>query len=205
MTCQRLSCRLSDVSYAQGIKHTLERSVFRILKALQEALRRTVFPTVEGQQMLLSELIEISHIPYKTFVIQLVYGRVSCNDVHCLAAQEMHQLAFYLCRTSRLVGAECLCLLLVPHKRRPAVRTCLREVGKSDARLALGQLDTCDLRDDLSSLLHIDIISDMYVKELHLVGVVQRCTLDNRTAELHRLEVGHRSHCSCPSHLVVNA
>ena len=77
-------------------------------------------------------------------------------------------------------------------------------MGENYVCSALAELYSCDLRNDLTAFLHIDIVTDMDIKQLHLVCVVQGCSLDNGTAELHRLEVGNRSYGSCSAHLVVN-
>ena len=117
----------------------------------------------------------------------------------------MYELALYLGRTSRLVRAECLCFLLVPDESRSAVRASSREVGEFGVGRSLGQFDACDLRDDFSSLFYIDVISDMYIQQFHLVGVVQRCSLNNGSAEQHRFQICYWSHCSGAAYLIVDA
>ena len=43
----------------------------------------------------------------------------------------------------------------------------------------------------------------MDVKYLHLVSIVQGCTLYYCSAQLNRFEVGHRSHSTCATDLIV--
>ena len=77
-------------------------------------------------------------------------------------------------------------------------------MGEDDVSCTLAQLDSSDFRDDLAALLDIDIVSDMDVEHLHLVGIVKRCAFDNGSAQLYRLEIRYRSHCSCPAYLIID-
>ena len=117
----------------------------------------------------------------------------------------MDQFSLDLCRAAGLVRAECLCFLLVPDESCSAVRACSREVGKFSVGRSLGQFDACNLRDDLSALFYIDVISDMYIQQFHLVGVVQRCSLYDGSAKQHRFQISYRSYRSGASYLIVYA
>ena len=149
------------------------------------------------------KIVEISHIPHKGTVEKLFYRSLSGNHVHCLPAQEMHETALDLSRASGLIRTERLCLLLILDKRCSAVRTVDREVRPGHICGSLTEFHSRDLRDDLAAFLHIDIVTDMNVKLLHLIGIMKRGTLDDSTAELHRFKIGHRSDRTGSSDLIV--
>ena len=199
-----LRCRFTHMPDAYCIKHLLKRCLERFSDALEESFRRTVFPSVKCKQMLFFKFIEVCNAPDITFIVKLVDRSVAGYYVHCLAAEEVHQLALYLCRTSRLIRTECLSFLLISYQSDSAIRTSQREVGKCRISRPHAQLHTCDLRNDLSAFLYIDIIAYMDVKQLHLVCIMKRSTLYYCAAELHRIEVCHRSDCSCSSDLIVD-
>ena len=155
--------------------------------------------------MFLGEFVEVSYVPDKGLVVELLYGGVAGYHIHRLAAEEVYKTSLDLGRTAGLVRAEGLCFLFVPYQWGAAVRAVFREMRECHVRFASAQLDPCDLRDDLSSFLDIDVVSDVDVQNLHLVCVVEGCTFHDCAAELHRLEIGYRSHSSCAAHLIVDA
>jgi len=116
--------------------------------------------------------IKVDHID-KSIVEKLVDGRIPSNDIHRLPAQEVHQTPLYLRRTSGHIGTERLCFLFILHQQGAAVRTIIREMGERDIRGSLIQFYSSDLRNDFSTFLHIDIITDMNVQKLHLVSIMQ--------------------------------
>ena len=123
--------------------------------------------------MLLREFVEVRDVPDEGFVVELLYGRVSCNHVHSLAAEEVYQTSFDLGRTAGLVGTEGLCFLFVPYERCAAVRAVLGEVRQDYISFASAEFDSGDLWYDLSSFFDIDVVSDVDVKEFHLVCIVE--------------------------------
>ena len=80
--------------------------------------------------MLFLKFVEVCYVPDESFIVELVNSSVTSYDVHCLSAEEVHELSLYLGRTSRLIRTECLCFLFVSDQLSAAVRACLREVGK---------------------------------------------------------------------------
>ena len=190
---------------SQCIKHFLEWGLQRILQTLEESFSRAFLPSFKTQKVLLLKVIEVCNAPHISFVVELVHCSVAGNHIHRLAAEEMNELSLDLCRAAALVRAECLGFFLVSDERSAAVRACFREVGENSVRGSHAQLHRSDLRDDLSSFLHIDVVAYMNIQQLHLVGIVEGCPLDNGSAELYRLQVCHRGDCSCPSYLIVYA
>ena len=191
--------------YSQGKENLFERCLLRLFETLEKAFCCTVLPSVQTKQMLLFKFVEVCRIPHEAFIVKLLNSCVTGNHIHGLAAKEMYELSLYLGRTSRLVRAECLCFLLVPDKSRSAVRASSWEVGEFGVGRSLGQFDACDLRDDFSSLFHVYVVTYVDIEYFHLVGIVERCSLYNSSAEEHRLQVCNRSDCACATYLIVYA
>ena len=67
-----------------------------------------------------------------------------------------------------------------------------------------GKLHASDLGYDLTALFDIDAVTDTYVHERHLVGIVERGAFDDGAGKLHRFEIRHRRNGSGPAHLVID-
>ena len=131
MSCQGLGCSFAYMPDSQCIQDFLEWSLQRILKTLEESFRGAFLPAFQCKEVVLLKVIEVCNAPHISFVVELVHCSVTGNHIHRLAAEEMHQLALYLCRTSGLVRAECLGFFLIFDEMRAAVRTCFRKVGEN--------------------------------------------------------------------------
>ena len=136
---------------------------------------------------------------------KLVYGRISSNYIHCLTAQEMHEATLDLSRTSGLIRTKRLGLFFILDQDCSTVRTSLREMGEYNICRSLAELNCCYFRDYLATFFNIYVITDMNIQQLHLIGIMQGCTLDYGSAELNRFKIGNRSYCTCPSYLIVYA
>ena len=205
MTGDGFGGRFADIADSEGIQYAVERCLLRILQAHEEPLYRSFLPSLEGHQMFCCKFIEICDVPHQCFIEQLLDRRFACDHIHSLSAEEMDQAAFDLRRAAGLVRAECLCFGLVLYKSCTAVGTCLREVGEDDVSASLAEFDSCDFRDDFSSLFHIDVVADVDVVDLHLLLIVERRSFHDCSAELDRFEVCDRGHCTCAADLVVDA
>src|SRR5574344_1766122 len=111
----------------------------------------------------------------------------------------------YLRRTSSVVRTVMHCLAFISHERCATFGTCLHKFHRLCAFLSALHIHTHNLRDYLSSLFHIHIVSQMQVETADEVLVVESGTLHHRSRKLHRLHVCHRGHGSRSPHLECHA
>ncbi len=104
-----------------------------------------------------------------------------------------------------LVRTVVLGLALVAHERRAALRTAVDVFERAAVRRTLRQLHARDFRYDLAPLFDIDHVAGTDVQQRHLLGVVERGAPHGGARELHRFEVGHRSHGPRASDLEIDA
>ena len=122
--------------------------------------------------------------------------------VHRLAGYKVLYAAFYLWRTTCIVGAIPRSLALVANKRCSAFRTTLDELYWLGDDGALVDVNTHNLWDNLATFLHIYVITYMQVETLYKILVVQCGALYCGTSQLHRIHIGHRGDGSSTTNLI---
>ena len=106
-------------------------------------------------------------------------------------------------RTRNVIGTEDGRLSLHTHERCATLGTASDEAHLLAHHEGAGiEVHGRYLGDDLPTLLHEHHIADMQVEVGHEVCIMQCCTFDHGTRELHGLEVGHGGHRTGASHLV---
>ena len=114
----------------------------------------------------------------------------------------MLDAALDLWRTSSIVRTIPRCLALVAYQGRAALRTALDKLDGLRDDGALVDVDTHDLRDDLTAFLHVDVVADMQVEGPDEVLVVERGALDGGSRQLHGIHVCHGGDGSCTTYLI---
>ena len=105
-------------------------------------------------------------------------------------------------QTAILVGAVVACLPFGTNQGCATNGTHCRVCDGPCVRLALVQVDAYNLGNNLTALLHQQVVSLTNIQLGHEIGIVQGSTLDRGAAKPHRLHVGHRGHHSGAPHLI---
>ena len=114
----------------------------------------------------------------------------------------MLDATFDLWRTTCIVWTIPGSLAFISYQGRAAFRTTFDKLHRLCDDGALVDVDTHNLRDNLTALLHIDIIADMQVKTLDEVLIVQCGALYGSASQLHGIHIGHRGDGTCTPHLI---
>ena len=140
------------------------------------------------------------------FLIELVDGfGTQTVYVHRLTAHKMFDFTLDLWRARSVVGAIMGSFALITGQRTTAFRTFGDETNLVAQHETGFLIHPYNLRNDFSSLFHIYHIAQAQVQAFDDIGIVQRGALHNRTCQLHRIQIGHRSHGSCTTYLIGNA
>ena len=170
---------------AQGVEDAGKRDALAALEAIEKVVARALLPAVQSHQLLFGEGVEVAQAAYQAEVVELVYGGVSRQDVHGVAAGKVHESRLDLGGTAGAVGTVVLGFVLVAYQRGAAVGTEGGEVGFCCIRRALAELHAGDLGDYLAPFLYIYPVADAHVQQVHLVFVVQRGALDDGARQGH--------------------
>ena len=98
-----------------------------------------------------------------------------------------------------------LCLALVADQRCATLRAGSDIFEWLALRLACRKLDLDDFRNDFATLLDVDHIAQTNIQQLDLLGIMESCTLNNRSCQKNWLQVGYGGYCACSAHLKADA
>ena len=114
----------------------------------------------------------------------------------------MFDTAFNLRRTTGFIRTIMGRLPFRTIQRRTAFRASLDKSNLRTQQHRTGiDIDTNNLRNDLSAFFYIYIISQMQIQPFNNICVMQRGTLDGRPSQQYRFQVGNRSNGPCASYL----
>ena len=123
-------------------------------------------------------------------------------DVHGLAGDEVLDTSLDLRWTAHIVRTIVGSLSFHPHEGSPALRTNGDKPHGLCIRIAPSSVHADNLGDDLPTLFHIDIISDMKVESPDEILIVEGGSLHCCACQQHGLHVGHGSDGSRAPYLV---
>ena len=203
MTSQQ-SCRgLADKADAQGKHHPFERHLGGMLDAVDNILSRQTAVLVTTCNLSNVEVVEVGHVVDESaapvFVNRLWTKR---HDVHGLSRDEMLDTPLNLRRTTRIVRTVMGSLAFIAHQLSAAFRTMGDELNWLCDDGTPVEIHPHDLRDDLPTLLHIDIVADVQVETADEILVVQCGAFHGCSCQLHRVHIGHWRNRSCTPHLI---
>ena len=194
MACKELGRSLSDEAYAEGEDDALEGHRGRRGDALDNLPRRFLTVSV-AVDLLDAYVVEVGHVADEPLTEIVVDGlRAETVDVHGLAGYVVFDAALYLRRTSAVVRAVVGRLALRTDKLSAALRAAGDETDGLGARLTAVLVDADNLRDNLPTLLDIDIVAEVEIERTDEVFVVERRATHRRTGQLDGLHVGDGRH-----------
>ena len=202
MTSQQ-SCRgLADKADTQGKHHPFERHLGGMLDTIDN-LHGRLRPTAVAIDLLHVDGIEVGNVMNQSVTIVIIHRlRPQRIDIHGLSRDEMLDATLDLRRTTRIVRTVMGGLAFIAHQLSATFRTMGDELHRLCDDGTLVEIHPHDLRDDLPTLLHIDIIADMQVETADEILVVQRGAFHGCSCQLHRVHIGHWRYCSCTPHLI---
>ena len=107
----------------------------------------------------------------------------------------------YLRWAARIIRTIMRSFALVTHKRSAALRAAVNKLHGLCLSRTLRYINAYNLRDNLSTLLNVDVIADMQVEVLDKVLIVKRSTLHHCTGKSHGIHVSHRRYGACSTYL----
>ena len=202
MACQQLGRGLSHETDTEGKDHPLEGHLLRGGNTVDNPLGRLRARAV-AVDLLYLDLVEVGHVLDESLTVIVVNGLWAQRvDVHGLAGDEVLDAPLDLWRTAGVVRTVPGSLALISHQRGAALRAALDERDGLGDDGALGDVDTHNLRDDLTAFLHVDVVADMQVERTDEVLVVQGGTLDGGAGQLHGIHIRHRGDGSRTAYLI---
>ena len=202
VACQQTSRGLTYKTDTQGEDNALEGHFLRFLYTVDDTLGRFRTRAVTINLLYL-DIIQVSNVMDNPALIVFIHGlRTKRIDIHRLTGNEMFDASLNLWRTTGIVGTIPCSLALIAHQRCATFRTALDELyGLRDDRTLIN-VHTHNLGDNLTTLFHIDHITDVEVETTDKILVIQRCTLHDSTCQLYRFHVGNRRHRASTTYLV---
>ena len=105
-------------------------------------------------------------------------------------------------RTTRIVRTVMSGLAFIAHQLSATFRTMGDELHRLCDDGTLVEIHPHDLRNDLPTLLHIDIVADMQVETADEILVVQCGAFHRCSCQLHRVHIGHWRNRPSTSYLI---
>ena len=200
--CQALCHSLADITDTQPKQHPFKRYLFGFFKARHQVTGTFLRPTFQTQQVRHLQYIQIGNVFYQSGFIQIFYRFRTDIYIHGAAGNEMFDTTFNLRRTTGFIRTIMGRLPFRTIQRRTAFRASLDKSNFRTQQHRTGiDIDTNDLRNDLSAFFYIYIISQMQIQSFNNICVMQRGTFDGRPSQQYRFQIGNRSNCPCASYL----
>ena len=150
---------------AYGVEDALEGNLFAAIYAGEEVVAGFLLPAIQRHELLFGEFVEVAELTDVSQIVELLYGGVARQDVHCVTAYEMHERRLYLGGASGAVGTVVTRLVVVPDQRGAAVGAESGEVGPGGIGRAFLELDGGDFGNNLAALFYIYPVADADVQQ----------------------------------------
>src|SRR5690606_12876147 len=125
-------------------------------------------------------------------------------NIHSFAGNKMLYPTDDLWWTTVEIRAIMLCFAFGSYQACTTLGASLNIANRLGILRSVFGIYTNNFRNDFSSFFNHYMVANAYVQLFDLVGIMQRCSFNNRTCQFHRFEIRNRRNRPCSSYLIIN-
>ena len=182
----------------------MKRHLLGLLDARNNILSTLLTQSRQWHKLLHRKRVYVSNIAHKSLSDKQFDSLFAERlYLHRLARNKVNYTSNNLRWATLRIWAVVFSLALDTHKRGTALWAVGDILKRYALRTSLGEFNARNLGDNLATLLHIDHIAKSDIEQGNLFSIMERCTLNCCTCQMHRLQIGNGSNSTRATHLKV--